>query len=106
MAEEEKETVQLGGNIELSGFREVDGGSMIIIKKIVGSYVRKFSDRLENFQKFSLNMKKVHNNDENAVYELHAAVVDNGKTYPAETSDRNLFVAVDTIMRKLENSFG
>ncbi|MBW2991718.1 hypothetical protein KY345_00690 [Candidatus Woesearchaeota archaeon] len=102
MPEEEKETIQLGGNIELSGFREVDGGSMIIVKKIVGSYVRKFTDRLENFQKFSLNMKKVHG--DNSVFELHGNVLDNGKTYSAETDDRNLFVAVDSIMRKLENS--
>ena len=104
MPEEEKETIQLGGNIELSGFREVDGGSMIIVKKIVGSYVRKFNDRLGNLQKFSLHMKKAHGNEENAVFELYGNVIDNGKTHSAEVSERNLFVAVDTVMKKLENS--
>jgi len=105
LAEEEKETIQLGGNIELSGFREVDGGSMIVIKKIVGSYVRKFADRLGNIQKFSLHMKKVHSNENNALFELNANLLNDGKTYSAEASDRNLFVAVDMIMRKLESSF-
>lgn len=107
MAEEETEdSIQLGGNIELSGFKELDGGSMIILKKIVGTYVRKFSEKLENFQKLSLNMKKVHAAEgENGIYELHANLVDNGKPHSAEASDRNLFAAVDSIMRKLENSF-
>lgn len=100
----EEEILQLGGNIELSGFREIDGGSMIIVKKVVGSYVRKFNERLDNLQSFSLNMKKVHENEENAIFELHGNVTDNGKTHSAEITDRNLFVAVDGIMRKLENS--
>lgn len=107
MAEEETgDSIQLGGNIELSGFKEIDGGSMIVLKKIVGTYMRKFSEKLENLQKLSLNMKKVHQTEgENGIYELHANLVHNGKTHSAEASDRNLFVAVDTIMRKLENSF-
>jgi ribosome-associated translation inhibitor RaiA len=107
VAEEEKETIQLGGSIGLSGFREIDGGSMIVVKKIVGSYVRKFSSRLGNFQGFNLNMKEVHSsNDTNPVFELHGHVVDNGKTYSAEVAERNLFVAVDSLMKKLENSIG
>ena len=104
MTEEENQTIQLGGNIELSGFKEIDGGSMIIIKKIVGSYVRKFADKTQNLQKFSLNMKKVHSNQENAIFELHGNIIRDGKTYSAETAERNLFVAVDSVMRKLENS--
>jgi ribosome-associated translation inhibitor RaiA len=104
VAEEVNEAIQLGGNIELSGFREIDGGSMIVVKKIVGSYVRKFNDRLQNFQKFSLHVKKVHNNEENPLFELHGHIIDNGKTYAAEIAERNLFIAVDTVMKKLENS--
>ena len=105
MTEEIEETpLQLGGNIELSGFKEVDRGAMVILKKIIGGYVRKFSERVENLQKVSLNMKKVHEREENAIYELHASLVDNGKNYTAEASDRNIFVAVDAIMKKLENS--
>jgi ribosome-associated translation inhibitor RaiA len=99
-----EEAIQLGGSIELSGFRDIDGGSMIVVKKIVGSYVRKFSDRLQNFQKFSLGMKKVHSNESNSIFELHGHILTDGRTYAAEASERNLFVAVDTIMKKLENS--
>ena len=104
MTDEENETILLGGNIELSGFRDIDGGSMIVIKKIVGSYIRKFNDKIGNLQKFSLHLKKVHANEEHALFELYGNIIDNGKTHAAEVSERNLFIAVDTVMKKLENS--
>ena len=44
------DALQLGGNIELSGFREIDPASMVIIKKIVGNYARKFSDHFDGFE--------------------------------------------------------
>ena len=104
LSEEENEAILLGGNIELSGFRDIDGGSMIIVKKIVGSYVRKFNDRMKNFQGFRLHMKNVHRNEENSVFELYANLTDDGKVYSSEVAERNLFVGVDTVMKKLENS--
>lgn len=37
-------TLKLGGNIELQGFTGVDPAQMVVVKKMVGSYVRKLSD--------------------------------------------------------------
>ncbi len=102
----EEEAVQLGGNIELSGFKEVDGGSMIILKKIVGTYARKFSDSLQNFEKLSVNMKQVHETEGSKKYEVHGKLIDNGKVHTAEITDRNLFTCVDSVMKKIENSLG
>ena len=31
------DSMQLGGSIELSGFRNLDGASMVVLKKIVGN---------------------------------------------------------------------
>ena len=53
-------SIELGGNIELSGFKDVDGGSMVILKKVVGNYVRKMNDMTSKFEKLSLNMKVIH----------------------------------------------
>jgi len=39
------ETIKLGGNIELVNTTGIDGASMIILKKMIGSYARKFSER-------------------------------------------------------------
>jgi hypothetical protein len=55
----EDESIVLGGNIELVGFKELDGGSMVILKKMIGNHVRKMSETAENFEKLTVTMKKV-----------------------------------------------
>jgi len=97
----DEELVQLGGNIELSGFKTLDGGSMIILKK---SYARKFSDSLTNFEKLSIRMKPIHETEGSAKFEIHGKLLDNGKVHTASLTDRNLFMVVDHVLKKLENS--
>ena len=58
----EDEVLQLGGNIELSGFSNLDGGRMIVLKKIVGQYARRMTDKANNFEKLVVTMKTVHDN--------------------------------------------
>ncbi|MBN2458515.1 hypothetical protein JXB31_05280 [Candidatus Woesearchaeota archaeon] len=97
--------IELGGNIELVGFREVDGGSMIIIKKIVGNYARQFSDKSKDFKKLTLSLKKVHEREKSEKYELHAKMVAD-KDHNSEVTDRNLLIAVDKVLKKIQNSAG
>ena len=98
----EDNILQLGGNIELSGFSELDGGTMIVLKKIVGNYVKKISTKTDNFEKLSLTMKTVHNNQ----FEVHAKMLDNGQQFTSEIVERNLFVAIDTVLKKIMNGMG
>ncbi|MBW3003133.1 hypothetical protein KY337_01095 [Candidatus Woesearchaeota archaeon] len=99
----EDEIVTLGGNIELSGFKDLDSGSFIILKKIIGNYARKMSDMSSNFERLSLTMKHVHETEASKKYDIKAKLMDNGKSYNSEMVDRNLFVAVDTALKKLQN---
>ena len=55
-----EETISLGGNIELSGFKEFDRGTMVVVKKIVGNNTKKISTMTPNFEKISLHLKKIH----------------------------------------------
>jgi len=91
------ETIKLGGNIELTGFSELDGGSMIILKKIVGSYCRKFSDSLKDFEKLVLEL-----NEQGNELEINAKLIVGGKETPANAKDKNLFVALDSVLKELE----
>ena len=93
------ETIKLGGNIELTGFSELDGGSMIILKKIVGSYARKFSDSLKDFEKLVLEL-----NEQGNELEINAKIVVGGKETSANAKDKNLFVAVDRVLKELEKN--
>ena len=97
-----EDNLQLGGNIELSGFSGIDRGMMVILKKIVGNYSRKLSDMSKNFERISLRMKTVHDNK----YELHAKLIDNGKAYASSCVERNLFVAVDSALKKIMHEIG
>lgn len=96
------DVVQLGGNIELSGFSQLDGGTMIILKKIIGNYAKKMSDKSKNFEKLSLHVKKVHENK----FELNAKLMDNGQAFTSSSTEYNVFVAVDNALKSVMNSKG
>ena len=100
------EAIKLGGNIELSGFRELDSGSMIILKKIIGNYVRKLSDQSEKFEGIRIVLKPAFssNLEKPSRFEVHGKLFDNGKTYAAEHIDNNVFVTVDRVLSKIERS--
>ena len=97
-----EDTLQLGGNIELIGFKELDGATLIVVKKIIGNYARKFSETVQKFEKLKVTLKAVHKTEANQVNELHAQIVAAGKPTSAEETDRNLFFALDKAMKKLE----
>lgn len=95
------ESHKLGGNIELSGFRDMDSSSMVIIKKLAGTYARKISEHCKNLQAIRITLKPIHEREKSEKYEVHAKVIDDGKVYASETVDRNLFVAVDSVLKKI-----
>ena len=95
--------MELGGNIVLSGFNEVKPAELIVLKKIIGSYARKFADRLEGYQSLSLNLKEVHKIEDHSKYELHAKLLHDGKVTTSEVIDRNIFIALDSVLKKIES---
>ena len=96
--------IKLGGNIQLTGFSEVDKSSMIVIKKIVGNYVRKFSDKCRKFENLSLLVKPIHITEGSMIYEMHAKAISEGKPVVGEITERNIFTAVDSALKKIESS--
>jgi len=100
-----EETIELGGSIRLSGFKDIDGGSMIIIKKIVGSFVKKVSEKNSKFQSLTVTLKKVHASDESETsgkFELQANLIAE-KPFNSEVTHQNLMFAVDKVLRKVES---
>ncbi|MFC1800648.1 hypothetical protein ACFLYT_01185 [Nanoarchaeota archaeon] len=97
------ETLALGGNIELTGFKDIDNSKMVVLKKMVGNYVRKLSDSATNFERLSLTMKSIGSETSNK-YEVHGKLVCDGKVYATEVTDRNIFIVTDSVLKKIENS--
>ncbi len=91
------DTVTLGGNIELTGFSGLDGASMIVVKKLVGTYCRKFSDSIKGFEK--LNVTSTKDNGYTVTARLNAS----GQEFVGEASAENMFFALDKALKDLES---
>ncbi len=97
------ESMQLGGNIELSGFGDIDGASMVVLKKIIGNYGRRLTEISDKFESLKVTMKPIHETEKSEKYEIHAQLMADGKPFVSEVVERNLFVAVDSALKKIEN---
>lgn len=94
------ELIQLGGNIQLSGFNNMEKLNNIVINKIIGNYVKKFRDHSEGFENLHLRLKPVHGS--NKKVELHAKAINHGKILTSEIIDMNLYVALDKVLKKIQ----
>ena len=95
--------IALGGNIQLTGFRDIDSSSMIVLKKIIGNHARRISELTKKMEILHITLKPVHQREKSEKYEVHAMIVDDGKVFASEITERNLFVAVDTVLKKIVN---
>ena len=98
----EEESHKLGGNIELSGFRDIDSSSMIVLKKIIGNHARRISELAKKMENLHIILKPIHQREKSEKYEVHAKVLDGGKVYASEAVDRNLFVAIDDVLKRVQ----
>ena len=98
----EDENVLLGEHIELSGFSDVDRASMVVVRKILGNYTRKFIDTIRDFRKLRITLKEVHNTTNAVKYEIHGRMEVGPSVESVEAVDRNIFYALDTVLKKLE----
>lgn len=90
--------IELGGNIQLTGFKELDPGQLIVVKKIVGNFVRKLSDNKVKVNLLSLVLKDVHDQK----YELNGKIDIDGRVVQSEVVDFNLFFALNKVLNKLK----
>jgi ribosome-associated translation inhibitor RaiA len=95
------ENIELGGKIFLSGFKNLRRDELLIAKKVIGSYARKFNDGLENYESLNLHLKPIHN-PESEKYELNAKLINDGKPTTSNVTDHNVFICIDSALKKIE----
>jgi ribosome-associated translation inhibitor RaiA len=94
--------MELGGNIELVGFNDLDSSELVILKKVIGNYARKFSDYLkEDYEKLTITLKQVHGK-KSTKYEVQGKLMVKGKPVNVDHADINLFVTIAETLKKLE----
>ena len=90
--------IELGGNIKLIGFNELDAASLIVVKKITGNYAWKISEKTNSIvDELSLELK----NTEDAQKGINSNLKIKDKEINAEVTDVNLFYALDKALSKL-----
>ena len=93
--------IELGGNIQLVGFKDLDSGELIILKKIIGNYARKFSDGIEGYEQLHINLKQVGSKT-SSKFEVDAKLLIKGKPVNTNVTENNVFVSVSESLKKLE----
>lgn len=97
-----EEDIKLGEQIILTGFKGLDGGTMHILRKMIGSEVKKLSERCHQFEELKLVLNPIHKTQGSEIYEIHGNLIDNGKPFAAKVDDRNVFVAVSKVLERIE----
>ena len=82
----------LGGNIELVGFNSLEPAKIIVVKKIVGNYVKKICDNTPGFEKICLELK-----ENGKKVELITELSVSGKNKNASVEGDNLFFVLDKV---------
>ena len=90
-----KETISLGGNITLNGFQNIEGGKMIVLKKVIGNYTKQMQEKKANYEKLTVTLQGDENNA-TIKAELTA-----GGNFIAEDTQNNIFVALDNVLKKI-----
>ena len=89
--------IELGGNITLEGFENLEPGALVIVKKVVGNYTKKISNNNSNFEKISIAL------DRDNLHNINVKLHSNGEIELQEASDANLFFALDKALSKFNS---
>jgi ribosome-associated translation inhibitor RaiA len=89
--------IELGGNINLEGFEEVEPGKIIIVKKVVGNYVKNLTEKIDNFENMFVSFKF----DKNNMIDIKLKCGEN--EIMSNSSDKNIFFALNNALTELED---
>ncbi|MBS3137835.1 hypothetical protein J4232_05345 [Candidatus Woesearchaeota archaeon] len=91
--------VLLGGNIELIGFEKLRNNELVVIKKMVGSFVKSVSEG-KNFKKCCLTLLNPDRADKE-MYKLQL-MFEFDTIYIAAVEDTNLYFGLDNVCKSIE----
>ena len=95
--------IELGGNIILVGFKDLEPAKLIVVKKMVGTYAKKIAEKIE-LKELKLELKQTHSKgkkEEKQKYEVKAKAKTDKKEYNSDTIQFNLFYALDEVLGKI-----
>jgi hypothetical protein len=85
--------IELGGNIQLDGFEDLEPGLLVVVKKMVGSQAKKLGEEKGEFDKLTI----IRTNKE-----VKAILTQGDKTFEGKGKEDNLFFALSKAMEQLK----
>lgn len=85
--------IELGGSIFLENFEIIEPGQMIVVRKVVGNYTKKISEKHTDFKKITVSIVP------ETKYKL-TAKLETSETKESEAENPNLFFALDKALAK------
>ncbi len=82
--------IELGGNIKLKGFTELDAATLIVVKKIVGNYTKRLSNNHPDFNELLLEL----NQQEDKMFNINANFSKKSGNVSSEADGSNIFFAL------------
>ncbi len=89
--------------VELSGFRGIDDSAMAVVNTRISYYLSRYSNLCSGFEKLAVRMKKVHAQEHSEKYEVHVSVFDKGRIFTSTVTDKDLMLALETALSKVES---
>lgn len=85
--------IELGGNIKLIGFKDIEPAKLVVVKKITGNYAKTISEKVGGIKELSVELKGT---------EVKANLKYQDKTLTSESIDKNMFFALDKALSLLK----
>src|SRR3989338_9415239 len=95
--------VELGGDVRLSGFNDLDPGEKDEAIQIISKHERRIKEICEDLDRIKITLKKIRHKEKSEMYELHASVKDKHGHYEAHVVGRRFLVALADVLTKVEN---
>ena len=96
-----QEDIKLGGNISLVGFDKLDGAELIIVKKIVGNYIKKMSE-IADYKEMRLTLHS-HPHGKTFKHEIEGFAMFSEGRFATNVVEWNLFTAISMACEKIFN---
>ena len=89
--------IELGGNITLDGFESCETAKIIVIKKIVGNYVKNLQESGFEFSALTVQLQA-----QKDTQSITASLTTTDKKVKTSTTEGNLFFALDKVLKDVQ----
>ena len=91
--------IELGGSISLVGFGSLEPVELVVVKKIVGNFVKKLNEK-SDYESLVMELKQ-HKKGKTFLHEINARAKANKKQFSANVSDYNLYSCLSKASEKI-----